>query len=101
MEPKVTELTIKSDQLEAVKSEIQTALESQRKMVQNSLKRTLSNLETFEQKFGFTTSILFQKEAQGQLNDDNLEFIEWLGEAHILKRLQTELDLLDGIQICS
>ena len=97
----MTELTIKSDQLEAVKSEIQTALESQRKMVQNSLDRTLSNLDTFEQKFGFTTSSLFQKEAQGHLNDDNLELIEWLGEARMLERLKTELELLDGIQICS
>lgn len=95
----MTELTIKSDQPEIVKSEIQSALDAQQRMVQDSLRRTRLNLAHFEKKFGHSTSDLLRKESE--LDDDNLELIEWLGEARLLERLQAELDLLDGIRICS
>lgn len=97
----MTELTIKSDQPEAVKSELQSALDSQRRMVKDSIKRTHSNLTVFEQRYGFSTSDLLHKESDGTLKDDNLEWIEWIGETRMLDRLQSELDLLDDIQICS
>ena len=97
----MTELTIKSDQAEAVKSELLSALESQQRMIRDSIQRTKLNLETFEKKYGFSTSELIKKETQGSLDDSNLEMIEWIGETRILERLQSELELLDDIQICS
>tara|TARA_B100000315_G_scaffold210405_1_gene206625 strand:- start:132 stop:425 length:294 start_codon:yes stop_codon:yes gene_type:complete len=97
----MTELTIKSDQAEAVKSELESALETQRRMIRDSIKRTKRNLEAFEKKYGFSTSELLQKETHGSLDDSNLELIEWIGETRILERLQSELELLDDIRICS
>ena len=97
----MTELSIKSDQPDAVKSELLAALESQRQMLHNSIKRTRLNLATYEKKYGFTTSELLKQEAEGTLDDHNLEWIEWIGETRMMERLQSELDLVNNIQICS
>ena len=97
----MTELTIKSDRADAVKSEIMSALDGQRRMVQDSIRRTELNLKTFEQNHGFTTSELLRKEADGSLHDDHLELIEWIGETKLLERLRSELELLKEIRICS
>ena len=96
----MTELIIKSSQPEAAKAEIQAALESQRRVICHSIKRTQKNIATFEEKYGFSTAELFRREAQGTIDDNNLEFIEWLGETKLLGRLEDELKLLDEIQVC-
>ena len=97
----MTELIIKSEQAEAVKSEVQSALDGQRRAIKGSIKRTRGNLLAFEEKYGFSTLDLLQKESQGNLNDSNLDFIEWLGEARTLEHLEAELKLLEDIRICS
>lgn len=96
----MTELMIKSHQAEAVKSELQSALDGQRRMIQESIKRTTLNLSGFETKHGFSTAELLRREGQGSFDDANLELIEWIGEARLLERLQSELELLEDIQIC-
>jgi len=97
----MTELTIKSDRVEAVKSELQAAIEGQRRVIHDSIRRTRLNLKGFEGKYGFSTAELLNREALGSLDDDNLELIEWIGESKVLERLQSELELLEEIRICS
>ena len=65
----MTELTIKSDRAEAVKSELQSALGNQRRMLEDSIRRTRSNLSELEKKYGFSTSELLDKESDGTLDD--------------------------------
>ena len=57
--------------------------------------------EAFEKKYGFSTPDLLGREAQGSLDDDNLEFIEWIGESKALERLLSEMEILKEIRICS
>ena len=97
----MTELTIRSDKPDEVRSELLSALDGQRRMIENGIRRTRNNLAGFEKKYGFSTSALLRKEAGGAVDDTNLELIEWIGESRLLERLQSELDLLAGIQICS
>ena len=97
----MTELTIKSDQINAVKSELQAALEGQQRIIQDSIKRTEINLKAFEKQYGISTTDLLKQESEGAIDDDNLEMIEWLGEVRMLQRLQSELDLIEDIHICS
>ncbi len=97
----MTELTIKSDHPEAVKSGLQAAIDGQRRMIQESIKRTQSNLKAFEETFGFSTDKLLRSEADGSLDDSDLESIEWIGETKVLERLRSELELLKDIRICS
>ena len=96
----MTEIIIRSEQAEAVKFEVQSALDSQRKTIEDSIKRTRRNLQGFENKYSFSTSDLLHKESQGTLDDTTLDFIEWLGEARTLEHLEAELKLLTDIRIC-
>ena len=97
----MTEITVKSDRADAVKSELRCAVDGQRRMVQGSIARTEMNLAAFEHRYGFSTPELLRKEAQSSFDDRNLELIEWIGETRLLQRLRSELELLDEIQICS
>lgn len=97
----MTELTIKSDQTSAVKSELQAALEGQRRILQDSIKRTKSSLTALEEQYGISTADLLEQEADGTIDDNDLNLIEWLGETKMLQRLQSELELLEDIRICS
>lgn len=96
----MTDLIIKSSQPEAVKAEVQAALENQRRLIGHSIKRTRKNLADFEARYGFTTSALLESERDGSLNDDNIELIEWIGESRTLEYLEAELRLLEDIRIC-
>jgi Skp family chaperone for outer membrane proteins len=96
----MTEFIVKSDRADAVKSEVQSALENQRRAVQDSLKRTERNIAALEAKYGFDTAGLLNSEGRGSLDDSNLEFIEWLGEAKTLEYLKSELELLSDIKVC-
>jgi len=40
-----------------------------------------------------------QKIREG-MDDDNLDFVEWIGETKILKRLEEEYNELDGLRVC-
>ena len=97
----MAELTIKSDQASAVKSELEAALKGQQRIIQDSINRTEKNIKSFEEKYGFSTADLLKQEDDGTIDDDNMDIIEWLGETRILKRLQSELELLEDIHICS
>ena len=96
----MTELIVKSAQADAVRSEVRTALDNQQNAIQDSIERTRKNLDEFAVKYGISTADLLERESQGTLVDDNLEFIEWIGEARILERLEAELKLLQEIEIC-
>ena len=96
----MTELTIKSDRPDAVRSELRLAINNQARSLRDSIRRTQTNLDAFEQKYGLTTEKLLKNEEQGTLKDDNLELIEWLGEHRIMQRLREELEVLEEIHIC-
>lgn len=97
----MTELVIKSDHPEAVRTELQAALDGQRRILQESIKRTQERLTAFEEKYGFTTPMLLRRASHSSFDDSNLEQIEWIGESKLLERLQAELALIDDIKICT
>jgi hypothetical protein len=45
------------------------------------------------------TEQLMQKIRNG-MDDDNLDFVEWVGETEILKRLEEEYNELEGLRVC-
>ncbi len=91
----MTKITIKSDQANAVKSELQAALAGQQCVIQYSIKRTKKKIEAFEEQYGISTADVLKQEQDGIIDDDNLDMIEWLGETKMLQRLQSELELSD------
>ena len=96
----MTELTIKSNQISAVKSELQDALEGQQRIIQDSINRT-KKTQTLEKQYALNTDGLLKQENDDTIDDNNLDLIEWFGEIKMLQCLQSELELLEDIHICS
>lgn len=94
-------LSIESDDIEAAKSAIQSALSAQKRALSASISRTKNQIRSFEQKYNMSTEELLSRESNSTLDDSNLEFIEWLGEIRLLKRLEAELGTIESIKICS
>ena len=42
----------------------------------------------------------FMQKIRKDIDDDNLDFVEWIGETKILKRLEEEYNELEGLQVC-
>lgn len=94
-------LSIESNDIEAAKSAILSALNAQKRALSASIFRTKNNIQSFEQKYNMSTEELLSKESNSTLDDSNLELIEWLGEVRLLKRLEVELETIKSIKICS
>lgn len=80
---------------------IQAASHAQLQMIATGIRRTQMRLQHFEQQYGFSTEHLLKSEADGTIDDDSLDIIEWLGESRMLARLQSEYHELAEIEICS
>ena len=96
----MTELIVKSDHAEAVRAQVEAAIESQRKLVRDGLRRTRRRLDCLQQKYGFSTQDLLAREKAPSFDDSNLELIEWICEARTLDLLEDELRILDDIRVC-
>lgn len=97
----MSEVIIRSAQPEAVRGQLEAALDSQRRMLVSGIERTRRRLAALEKQYALTTAQLLQRESEGDVEDDNLELIEWLGEARTLERLEAEFSVLEDIQVCS
>jgi hypothetical protein len=71
------------------------ALETYKTRLRLSIERTRRRLREFEQRHGVTTAYLLERMAAEDLSGDDLEYVEWAGEAKLLKGLETELRELE------
>jgi hypothetical protein len=91
------QLTLVSPSGVPIKSLIESALRSELKMIELSLKRTERNLQVFEQEYGMSTSDFYRRLTEDELQE-TLDFIEWAGEYKTLLRLQEKRQVLQEIQ---
>jgi len=71
------------------------ALETYKTRLRLGIERTRRRLCEFEQRHGVTTAYLLERMAAEDLSGDDLEYVEWAGEAKLLKGLETELRELE------
>ncbi len=95
------QLIVKSENKRSATALLLSVIHRQMKMITTGIQRTQQRLKYFEEKYHYSTQSLLKREAEGTLDDNNLDIIEWLGESRILERLETEYQDLVGIEICS
>ncbi|HID20368.1 MAG TPA: hypothetical protein EYP28_05480 [Methanophagales archaeon] len=95
----MAEIVIRTGKSESIMPVLDSAIRNQLKLLKTSINRTKSRISSFEQKYSMSTEQFIQKIREG-MDDDNLEFVEWLGETKILKRLEEEYKELEGLRIC-
>ena len=96
----MTELTLVSSYQYPLQNLIKSALANQLRLLQAGLQRTQQRLKLFETKYKLSTSIFITRLENDEL-EETLDFIEWLGEYNMLKRLEQKIGVLQGIQIAN
>ena len=71
------------------------AIESYKTRLRAGIKRTRRRLTQFEQQYGVDTTCFLQKMTAEDLESGDLEYVEWAGEAKLLKGLEAELAELE------
>ena len=71
------------------------ALEQYKLRLRASIERTRSNLLRFETRYGVSTAFMLNNMAAEDLQAGDMEYVEWAGEAKLLRGLETELDELE------
>ncbi len=71
------------------------ALENYKTRLRASIARTRQRLGEFEKQYGKTTDYFLSKMSAEDLTGGDLEYVEWAGEAKLLKGLEQELGELE------
>jgi hypothetical protein len=71
------------------------ALESYKARLRAGIERTKSRLAQFEERYGVETSHFLQQMTAEDMEGGDLEYVEWAGEAKLLKGLMAELTELE------
>ena len=71
------------------------AVETYKARLRASIKRTKSRLTGFEQRYDVTTAHFLAEMTAEDLHGEDLEYVEWAGEAKLLEGLETELRELE------
>jgi len=95
----MAEIVIRTGKPESVMPVLDSAIRNQLKLLKTSINRTKKRISSFEQKYNMSTEQFMQKIRAG-MDDDNLDYVEWIGETKILKRLEEEYKELEGLRIC-
>ena len=95
----MAEIVIKTGKSKSIMPVLESAIRNQLKMLKASINRTKMKIQDFEQKYNMSTEQFLQKIREG-MDEDNLDYVDWIGETKILKRLEEEYKELEGVRIC-
>lgn len=74
-----------------------SAVEMYKANLRASIKRTQQHLYEFEQKYQVTTAYFLTEMAAEDLDEDDMGYVEWAGEAKLLEGLEAELESLENV----
>jgi len=74
-----------------------SAVEMYKANLRASIKRTQEHVHEFEQRYKVTTAYFLTEMTAEDLDEADMEYIEWAGEAKLLEGLQAELQALENV----
>ena len=80
--------------LEDAESLIRSAVYSEIKRMEIGLSRTDREIRKFEEKYGISSEIFIRKYAAEDLDGGDDEYVSWMGEIKIRRRIAGELEML-------
>lgn len=93
----MNQIVLRSSGNEPLEPLITSALELEKKEILTAIMKTKNKLSIFEKRYKINT-VQFLKHSE---SIDEMESIEWEGEYETLNRLQSRLEHIEEIQICS
>lgn len=94
----IQQVIITSEAPASIKPLVESAIRNQLKTLQHGINRTRERLGVFETQFGMPSDV-FETKFNARELDEDLDFIEWLGEIKTLRLLQEQQNSLQGVRI--
>jgi hypothetical protein len=93
----LTELKLRSPNLDSLRQIIQNSLSERLQSLEVGIKRTQDRIKTFETQYQLSTAEFLRQFNNDQL-DHSLDFDEWIGEAKMLEHLQQKKIAIEGVE---
>lgn len=94
----VQQITITADTPIALKPLIESAVQSELRMLELGIERTTQRLHAFEEQYALTSAEFEHRFETGTV-DESLDFIEWAGEIKTYQLLKLQLQTLQELQL--
>ena len=94
------ELKLVSKGEHLIKPIVEAALENELRLIEAGIKQTKKHLEKFEEKYQLNTQDFVTNYENDQF-EESMDFIEWIGEFRLLKRLIEKADTLRSISFAN
>ncbi|MFO8088936.1 MAG: hypothetical protein R6U13_03800 [Desulfatiglandaceae bacterium] len=91
------ELRLISNQKRQLKPLVEAAINNELRLLDAGIHRTEQSLRLFEKKFSLTTDEFINRFENDEM-EENLEYVEWIGEFRMLERLKEKAETLRGIR---
>jgi len=95
----MSKIIIESESPVKLKTLLKGALENELRFINIGLKKTVENLRKYETKYHMNSKVFYGKYSSGDAGDD-MEYIKWAGELETLKKLESNIKDLTGVEIC-
>lgn len=92
----MNELKLVSKADHVLKPIVEAALENELRLVEAGIRQTEQHLKKFEEKYQLNTQDFVTNYENDQF-EESMDFIEWIGEFKLLKRLTEKADTLRSI----
>ncbi|OQX19575.1 MAG: hypothetical protein BWK80_36705 [Desulfobacteraceae bacterium IS3] len=95
----MTQLIVEPYTADNAKELVQSALESELRMMKFGIDKTIRKLKDLENKFGIDSEVFYKKFNAGNIGDDS-DYIRWAGEYETLHQLQQDYKDLTDVRLC-
>ncbi|MCC7212860.1 MAG: hypothetical protein IT451_13600 [Candidatus Brocadia sp.] len=92
-------ITLKSDSPETVVPLLKSAVEREKKIIMDTIRKTKDKINSLSKTLGVDAGKLMKGDVEHTETND-MQLIELEGEIEILKHLETELKALETVEIC-
>jgi hypothetical protein len=92
------QVVVTTDAPVALKPLLESAIQSELRLLDLGLARTTERLRAFETQYGFTSEEFTRRFEAGEV-DESLDFIEWAGEIKTARLLQGQRQALQSAQL--
>jgi hypothetical protein len=95
----MTQLILEPYTSDNTKKLVQSALESELRMMRFGIDKTIRKLKELENKFGIESEVFYKEFNTGNIGDDS-DYIRWAGEYETLQQLQQDYKDLTDVRLC-
>ena len=96
----MTYVTLVSKRSRPLKPLVEAALANELRLLQAAIRRTEQRLQEFEEAYQLSTSEFVRRFENDEL-EETLDFIDWIGEYHLLARLREKVETLQGLEFAN